>query len=93
MRDVFRGILATILLGFSTCVEAQSQPPQSARGPGGSVLSYRSATTTERAFPDDKSYRIITPTGWAHGGVAPAKLPLVVFLHSYGLNRPSDYAS
>jgi pimeloyl-ACP methyl ester carboxylesterase len=91
---LFRAILTTTFLALSTCVWAQSQPPQSAGGPGGSGLPYRGATTTARSlFPDDKSYWIITPTGWARGGVAPAKLPLVIFLHGYGLSQPSDYAS
>lgn len=87
-------ILAAICLALSACARAQSQPPQSADGPGGLALPYAGTTTTARTlFPDDKSYWIIAPTRWARGGVAPAKLPLVIFLHGYGLSRPSDYAS
>lgn len=90
----FQVILTLVFLTLATCVEAQSQPPQPASGPGGSALPYRATSTTARAqFPDDKSYWIITPTGWARGDVAPAKLPLVIFLHGYGLSRPADYAS
>lgn len=87
-------VLAIVLVTLSTFAMAQSRPRPDPGELGNLPLSYERVMTTERTLsPDDHSYWIIVPAGRTRSGIAPAKLPLVIFLHGYGLRRPSDYAS
>lgn len=82
-------VLAIVLVTLSIFAMAQSRPPPDPDELGNLSLSYVRVMTSERTLsPDDHSYWIIVRAGRTRSGIAPAKLPLVIFLHGYALRRP-----
>jgi pimeloyl-ACP methyl ester carboxylesterase len=92
--------LAMMLVAIATLIGLASAgnaatitpPPQPASGPGGAGYPWSGYTEKSVTFTDaTKDYWTFDPSGWQGTGAAPAKAPLVVFVHGWLGDDPAYY--